>query len=100
MAIKIECDGDCGKVIPIHPRTPEHDDTCRGCRQGHDGHIVGQLDSAVFCGACLKKWEKYRAAEGAERVKVVKAFESWRVVERAKLRKTFTKLPDDWDAVG
>ena len=96
MAIKIACDG-CDHAVPLHPKNPEHDDLCPGCRRGHDGHAVGRLDPVVFCDECHGEWVKHEQADQAERVKAVKHFEAWRQKARQALRKKLAKLPDDWD---
>lgn len=95
--ITILCDGGCGTAIPAHPRDARHDDGCRGCRQGHDGHLRGQLDPVVYCDHCVEMWTTYDAEERTERVKAVTAFEAWRRTARAALRTAMTRLPDDWD---
>lgn len=98
MANLLLCDGPCQKPLKRHRHddvTHGSRDTCPRCKLGHEGHVVGLLEPVVFCHGCKTTWDAHVAAERAERVTLITAFETWREERLTALRAQGFAIPDD-----
>lgn len=94
MAIRYECDG-CGGDLPAHvPCEGGCDDHCTGCANGHDGDVVGRIDSAHYCNKCATAWREYDEAFRAKRVTMIREMESFIRGREGALKATLRRLPD------
>lgn len=72
--------------------------TCDGCETETplDAMVqVGRVQDHWLCAHCLPLWRAVEAAEDAERLSAVEAFEAARSRIRAEARKTLKSLPDE-----
>jgi hypothetical protein len=98
MATRLACDG-CSTDVPKHVHADDtHGDraTCTRCTLGHEAHVVGQYDRVAYCDDCKATWDAHVAAETAQRIAVVTAFEAWRADALAALKTNgLAALPDE-----
>ena len=93
MAVVYRCDG-CGDDLPAHVHTAECSDHCKGCRNGHEGDVVGRLDPCHYCSTCATTWRAHDAAVRAERVTAIRALESFIRESETVLKESLRRLPD------